>query len=54
MTTNVVHYEAHAPVAEIVLNRPDKHNALSRGLIGGLTEAFLRGAEDEKVRCVLL
>jgi methylglutaconyl-CoA hydratase len=38
----------------ITLNRPDKRNALSRGLIAALTEAFQRARDDAAARCVIL
>src|SRR5262249_19912961 len=36
------------------LNRPERRNALSRGLITALTEAFQRVREDPAARCVIL
>jgi methylglutaconyl-CoA hydratase len=47
-------YELRPPAAVITLNRADKRNALSRGLIAALTDAFLRAADDAEVRCVIL
>jgi methylglutaconyl-CoA hydratase len=47
-------YEPRPPAVVITLNRPDKRNALSRGLITALTEAFLRSRDDAAVRCVIL
>jgi methylglutaconyl-CoA hydratase len=47
-------YEPHPPAAIITLNRPDKRNALNRGLIAALTDAFRRAATDAEARCVIL
>jgi methylglutaconyl-CoA hydratase len=47
-------YELRPPAAFITLNRPDKRNALSRGLIAALTDAFMRAADDAEARCVIL
>jgi enoyl-CoA hydratase len=41
-------------VARIWLNRPDAHNAQSRGLLIQLDEAFLRAEADDTVRVVIL
>src|SRR5262249_41633344 len=35
-------------------NRPDRRNALSRGLIAALTSAFVRARDDATARCVIL
>lgn len=54
MSEDLVLYEYRPPAAVITINRPDKRNALSRGLIAGLTEAFHRAADDAAARCVVL
>ena len=41
-------------IARIWLNRPDAHNAQSRGLLVQLDEAFLRAEADDVVRVVIL
>ncbi|ORV93499.1 enoyl-CoA hydratase [Mycobacterium interjectum] len=41
-------------VARIWLNRPEAHNAQSRGLLIQLDEAFLRAEADDAVRVVIL
>lgn len=41
-------------VATLVLDRPDKHNAMSAGMIADLTEAAIRLAGDDSVRAVVL
>jgi len=52
--TDLVRYSHLGPAAVITLNRPDKRNALSRGLIAALTEAVARAAADPLARCVIL
>jgi methylglutaconyl-CoA hydratase len=54
MTEPLVRYEIHPPAAIVTLNRPDRRNALSRGLIAALTEAFERAREDAAARVVIL
>lgn len=41
-------------IARIWLNRPDAHNAQSRGLLVQLDEAFGRAEADDTVRVVIL
>jgi methylglutaconyl-CoA hydratase len=47
-------YEVRSPAALITLNRPDKRNALSRGLIDALDNAVAQAESDRAVRCVIL
>jgi methylglutaconyl-CoA hydratase len=47
-------YELRPPAAVITLNRPEKRNALNRGLIAALTDAVRRAANDDGARCVIL
>lgn len=54
MSEALVLYRIHPPAAIITLNRPNKRNALSRGLIAALTDAVQRSREDPVVRCVIL
>lgn len=54
MTDPLVLYEARPPAAILTLNRPDRRNAISRGLIAALTAAFEQAANDAAVRCVVL
>jgi methylglutaconyl-CoA hydratase len=54
MTEPLVLYDASPPAVRITLNRPDRRNALSRGLIAALTEAFHRACDDAAARCVIL
>lgn len=41
-------------VATLMLNRPEKHNALNADMIAELTEAAARIAADDKIRVVVL
>lgn len=52
--SDVVRYELRGSAAVVTLNRPEKRNALSRALIAGLSDAFLRAASDPDARCVIL
>ncbi len=52
--SELVRYESKPPAVLLTLNRPDRRNALSRGLIAALTEAFERAREDAAARCVIL
>jgi methylglutaconyl-CoA hydratase len=56
MSNDLVLYELHAPsgAACLTLNRADRRNALSRGLITALTEAFTRARDDSAARTVIL
>lgn len=54
MSEPVVLYRLEAPAAVLTLNRPERRNAISRGLIKELQEAFLRARDDPAARCVVL
>jgi methylglutaconyl-CoA hydratase len=54
MSEPLARYALQPPAAVITMNRPDKRNALSRGLIAALTEAFRRAGDDPAARCVIL
>jgi len=54
MTDELVLYEHRRAAAVLTLNRPDKRNALNRGLIAAITDAFRRAKDDSAARCVLL
>ena len=41
-------------IATVMLNRPDKHNALDAEIFTGLQDAFLQLEEDNSVRAVVL
>src|SRR4051794_10446144 len=50
----IVLSEDHGAVRHIVLNRPEKRNALNGELIGALREAFADAAADDAVACVVV
>jgi methylglutaconyl-CoA hydratase len=54
MTEPLVRYEHRPPAVLLTLNRPDKRNAFSRGLIADLTAAIERARDDAAARCVLI
>lgn len=54
MSDELVRYEVRPPAVLLTMNRPDRRNALSRGLIAALTEAFARARDDVAARCVVL
>jgi methylglutaconyl-CoA hydratase len=54
MSEALVLYEVRKPAAIVTMNRADRRNALSRGLIQGLDEAMQRAADDAAARCVIL
>src|SRR5262249_19560865 len=54
MSNELVRYEARPPAVLLTINRPDRRNALSRGLIDALTQAFTRARDDAAARCVIL
>jgi methylglutaconyl-CoA hydratase len=54
MADDLVLYEVRPPGAVLTINRPDRRNALSRGLITALGNAFARARDDRAARCVIL
>jgi methylglutaconyl-CoA hydratase len=54
MTDLLVMRSDEGPVAILTLNRPDKRNALSRGLMRELDNQLDRAGHDPKVRSVIL
>jgi methylglutaconyl-CoA hydratase len=54
MSSDLVRYEERQSAAILTLNRPDRRNALSRGLIEALHDAVNRAAQDRAARCVIL
>ncbi|HZT64418.1 MAG TPA: enoyl-CoA hydratase-related protein [Acidimicrobiales bacterium] len=47
-------YEVADRVATITINRPERRNAMSAGVMSGLRHAFHRAGEDDEVRAVVL
>ncbi|MSQ96964.1 MAG: enoyl-CoA hydratase [Gemmataceae bacterium] len=54
MNEALVLYEVRQAAAVITINRADKRNALSRGLIDALADAFGRARNEDGVRVVIL
>lgn len=50
----LVIYQVENRIAEIVINRPDKRNALNPTLVTELTAAFLKAQSDDDVKVVIL
>ena len=50
----IVQTETHGAVRHVVLNRPDKRNALNGELISGIGDALREAAADTAVHCVLI
>ncbi|MGI8632257.1 MAG: enoyl-CoA hydratase/isomerase family protein [Solirubrobacterales bacterium] len=50
----IVETEDRGPVRHVVINRPEKRNALNREAIEALGAAFADAADDTGVRCVVL
>jgi enoyl-CoA hydratase/carnithine racemase len=51
---SIVFTEDHGPVRHVVLNRPEKRNAMSQELLRALGQALREAAAEESVHCVLL
>jgi enoyl-CoA hydratase len=47
-------YERRGPAAWIVLNRPDKLNAMNAALVAGVRDLVARAAADDEVKIVVL
>ena len=50
----MIESECDGAVATLVLNRPDRRNALSLALIAELTAAIDKVGDDESIRVVVL
>lgn len=53
-TSDDVLRELNGRVLQLTLNRPDKHNPLSRSVLASLRQHFLDAADIEDLACVLL
>jgi len=51
---SIVLTEDRGPVRHIVMNRPEKRNAMNGELVEALGEVLLAAARDEAVKCVVL
>jgi len=47
-------YEAASGVARVTINRPERRNAMSYGVMSGLRDAMTRARADDAVRVVVL
>src|SRR6266542_921872 len=54
MAFDTIDYSAADGIARIVLNRPERLNAINRGLISELRKAVIAANEDEEVRVMVL
>ena len=52
--TDTILVERAGPIATVILNRPEKLNALTRPMWKRLGDVFLELSADETVRCVIL
>ena len=51
---NELLYEKQGAIARIIINRPEKRNALNSAVIHGIDESLKMAAEDDEVRVVIL
>ena len=54
MSQPLVKVHVHGPTGTIILNRPEKRNALSRALLAELSQALADLHQERKVRAVVL
>ena len=52
--TDTVRFEVSGPVATITLNRPDRLNAMTEELIGGVLACLEQASADDAIRAVVL
>jgi enoyl-CoA hydratase/carnithine racemase len=52
--TSLIQVERDDRIATIVLNKPDKMNAMDKSMWQGLTDAFAELSADDELRCVVL
>ena len=52
--TDTVRFEVSGPVATVTLNRPDRLNAMTEELIGGVLACLEQAAADDAIRAVVL
>jgi enoyl-CoA hydratase/carnithine racemase len=51
---SIVITEDHGPVRHVILNRPEKRNAMNQELLKALADALREAAGDDSVHCVVL
>ncbi len=54
MSASEVLYESAAGIARVTINRPERRNAMSYGVMRGLRDAMARARADDTVRVVVL
>jgi methylglutaconyl-CoA hydratase len=54
MSSDLVTYEIQGSAAVLTLNRPDRRNALSQGLVSALDQAIARALDDRAARSVIV
>ncbi len=54
MSDGVLRYSVEDGIATLLLNRPEKRNALNGALVAALREALVRAADDREVRVVVV
>ncbi|MBK8914938.1 MAG: enoyl-CoA hydratase/isomerase family protein [Phycisphaerales bacterium] len=52
--SDILHASTRNSTLEVTLHRPQSRNALSRALLGELTDVLHRAADDPGVRCILI
>ena len=52
--TDTVRFEVSGPVATVTLNRPDRLNAMTEELIGGVLACLEQASADDAIRAVVL
>jgi enoyl-CoA hydratase/carnithine racemase len=54
VTNHEVLYQVESGIARVTINRPERRNAMSFGVMDGLRDAFARARNDADVRVVVL
>ena len=52
--TDTVRFEVSGPVATVTLNRPDRLNAMTEELLGGVLACLEQATADDAIRAVVL
>ena len=52
--TKAVFVERDGPIATVVLNQPERRNAMNRAIFQGLNDAFVECDADTDLRCVII
>lgn len=54
MSNDLIEIRLHPPLATVVINRPDRHNALTLAMIEKLREAWFDLQQEQRVRAAIL